>query len=207
LKTLGTLYDAKRQFDKAIQCYSRALLVYPNDVDVLHLRSMAYTQTKQGALAIADTTKCIQLDAKKSAPYEWRAGAYELVGQYDKAIDDLNKGMTLAPSNQKSRFLIHRADLFHELKKFKEAINDYSTLLKLNSLDETFWLKRGDCRMATGDYESAITDYTETIALSDTSTAYFARSRAYEKLGRLDLASKDRVKGEQLSRSKLVRPI
>lgn len=206
LQQLGSLYDSNKEYEKAIDCYSRALAVNPKQLDSLHMRSMAYGTLKKYDLAIADMDRFIELAPKRSRGYEWRASAHEQAGNWEKAIEDLKKAMSLAPEH-KLEFLAHRADLHARFKKYKQAEADYSVLLKANSLDDSFWLKRGDCRMALGDYNGAVKDYTETIDLNGASTAYFSRSKAYEKLGQRGLAERDRTEGKRLLKKKLVEPI
>jgi Flp pilus assembly protein TadD len=205
-KMLGTLYDAQRQYDQAIQAYSQALSINPKDVDILHLRAMAYAENKRSDLAIIDMTRCIQLDSKKGMTYMWRACAYEQNQNLVDALADITMAIQLAPPAHKYEYIAHRAEIFTKMNRQKEAIVDYNLLLKANALDDTFLLKRGDCKMALGDYSNAIKDYTQTIDLNDTSTAYFARSKAYEKLGMKELAAKDKAVGEQLLKRKAVSP-
>lgn len=205
-KMLGEMYDAKRDFRSAIVYYSAALAGNPIDLDVRHQRALAYIETKQNALAIADLDTCVEQFPQKYLALEWRAFAYEHTHQWDKAIADLNKAIAIS-QNHESDLIGHRADLYLKAGKLKEALKDYSTLIERNGLDETLWLKRGDCRMAMQDYKGAVQDYTGTIELNDSETAYFSRSKAYEKLGLQPLADKDRATAHKLSRRKIVAPL
>jgi tetratricopeptide (TPR) repeat protein len=168
---------------------------------------MAYTELKKPDLAIADMTMCIKLAPEKGSHYQWRAFAYEQKQQWNEALADLNKAVALCDPAHKNQFLSHRAEVYVKLNRLKDAINDYDTLLKANSMDDAFWLKRGDCCMALGNYKEAVKSYSETISLDDSSTAYFARSKAYAKLGQNDLAVKDKVAGDHLLQQKAINPI
>ncbi len=206
-KMLGTLYDAKRNYELAVKAYSSALQISPRDQETYHLRGMTYTELKKPDLAIADMSMCIKLAPEKGSHYQWRAFAYEQKHQWNEALADLNKAISLCDSAHKGQFLSHRAEIYVKLNKLKEAINDYDTLLKLNSMDDAFWLKRGDCCMAIGNYKEAVKSYSETISLDDSSTAYYARSKAYAKLGQNDLAVKDKTAGDHLLQQKAINPI
>jgi tetratricopeptide (TPR) repeat protein len=206
-KMLGTLYDAKRNYEAAVKAYSSALLISPRDQETHHLRAMAYTELKKPDLAIADMTMCINLAPDKGRHYEWRACAYEQKQQWNEALADLNKAVSLCDTAHKGQFLSHRAEVLVKLNRMKDAIDDYDTLLKANSMDDAFWLKRGDCCMAIGNYKEAVKSYSETISLDDSSTAYFARSKAYAKLGQNDLSMKDKAAGDHLLRQKAINPI
>ncbi len=206
-KTLGILFDAKRDYQQAINAYTRALAINPRDDGVLHLRGMAYTEIRRSDLAVADMSTCIKLGPTKSSHYQWRAFAYEQTHRWNEALADMNKAIALAEPSHKTKYMSHRAELYTKLNKLKEAISDYDTLLKANSQDDAFWLKRGDCCMALGNFKDAVTSYTETISLDESSTAYFARSKAYQKLGLFDLAAKDKATGDHLLKQRAINPI
>ena len=206
-KMLGTLYDAKRNYEGAVKAYTSALLISPRDQETHHLRGMAYTELKKTDLAIADMTVCIKLAPEKGSHYQWRAFAYEQKQQWTDALADLNKAVALCDAAHKGQFLSHRAEVYVKLNRLKDAVDDYDTLLKANAMDDAFWLKRGDCYMALGNYKEAVKSYSETISLDDSSTAYFARSKAYAKLGQNDLAMKDKAAGDHLLKQKAIEPI
>ncbi len=206
LEALGTIYGTTQRPEKSISYFSRAIAVAPGNKEYYHMRSMAYGQLKKYDLAIADMNRYIELAPGYRRGYAWRASAYEQSGEWDKAIADLNQAIKLSP-DAKLEFVALRADLFAKIKKYKQAIADYDLLLQANSLDDSFWMKRAECRMALKDYGGAIKDYTETIELGETSTAYFARSKAYKEFGRHDLAQKDKATAELLLKKKVVEPL
>ncbi|HEY9713696.1 MAG TPA: tetratricopeptide repeat protein [Chroococcales cyanobacterium] len=65
--------------------------------------------------------------------------------------------------------------------------------------DDVVYKARGDAYMLTGAYDKAVSDYTRAIENSPEYSArsYKAQAEAYDKLGKTDLAAKDRKKASQ----------
>jgi tetratricopeptide (TPR) repeat protein len=199
LMELGALYNDTQQFDKAIAALTRASSIAPQSPEIFHRRSMAYGSLKKHELAIADLTTYIKLTPTHNRGYQWRADEYRKAGQPAKAIADLN--LAIAKDNKKdSELLLQRADLYLELKDYDSALADYSELLKRNSLDDSIWFKKGQCCMQLKDYVGAVKAFTAVLEISDSSTAYYARSEAYAKLRDFKNAQKDKLAGDKQAR-------
>lgn len=70
---LGSLQQKQNKPDQAIANYSRAIAVYPEDMNSLVNRGELYLRTGQLEKAAADLTKAIQLDAGGKHPSGLRA--------------------------------------------------------------------------------------------------------------------------------------
>lgn len=70
---LGSLQQKQNQPDKAITNYSRAIAIYPEDMNSLVNRGELYLRTGQLEKAAADLTKAIQLDTNGKHPSALRA--------------------------------------------------------------------------------------------------------------------------------------
>ncbi|MBS2009310.1 MAG: tetratricopeptide repeat protein [Cyanobacteria bacterium SZAS TMP-1] len=193
---LGAYYASDGQHQKAVATFSEAIKLLPTNPEAYHQRSIAYGSLKQYEKAIDDLTAYIKLSPNSRRGYQWRASAYQQTGQWNKAIEDLNRAMQASPRDS-SEFIIQRADLYAKIKEYKKAIADYDTVLKLNSLDDTLWFKKGQALMNLKEYKKAIEAFTETIELNESSTAYYARSEAYEKLNNHAAAVKDKAAGDE----------
>lgn len=78
--------------------------------------------------------------------------------------------------------------------KIAEAVQDCDVLLKIEPDSAEVYRDRADLLMKLGKYRQAVSDYTSSIKYDDTKIAknYLLRAAAYDKLGRADLAAKDR---------------
>ena len=72
LYNLGMVYDYLGQWDKSIADYSRAIGVYPNDLDAYINRGVAYGNLGKWNSAIVDYSKAIEIDSRCSNAYSNR---------------------------------------------------------------------------------------------------------------------------------------
>ena len=86
----------------------------------------------------------------------------------------------------------NRGTVYKTIGKNKEAIEDYSNVIKLRPDIPKTYLSRGEVFLKTGNYTQAIKDYTQVIELeSDCFEAYFNRAVAYSGKGVFGLAIED----------------
>jgi len=87
---------AQQNYPKAIEVLSIASIEYPNEKDIFLLRGDYYSILNQGAFAIIDYTKVTELDKELAEVYYKRAGAYEQIRDYEKAIADYEKLLAMS---------------------------------------------------------------------------------------------------------------
>lgn len=142
--------------------------------------------------------------------YEKRANTYFHAKNYEKSIEDISKAIEINPEYGIGYW--QRAETYHKLGKYRAAIEDYDIAIKLKSLhlDPSYpwsitgiYVGRGDGYSALGEYTSAIKDYSVAIEIltkalrgTGVTSSYFfdyysKRSKAYERLGKHQLAKKD----------------
>jgi tetratricopeptide (TPR) repeat protein len=85
----------------------------------------------------------------------------------------------------------------HE-KRPARAVDDLTQAIELEPTRADFWLHRGDARARGEDQDGAIADFTQSITLAPTGTAYLHRARARRKKLLLDLALVDLDKAGEL---------
>ncbi|MFA7336878.1 MAG: tetratricopeptide repeat protein [Candidatus Obscuribacterales bacterium] len=134
-------------------------------------RSRLYRDTAQPEKAIADLTKVIEIPANKGGHVDWNL---------DQTLFD-------------------RANLYFAIHDYAHAIADYSKIIELDDDSEDAYQKRGDCQFALGQYKKALADYNLALKheVDPTAESYRARANAYEKLGKLELAAKDRKSAQE----------
>lgn len=132
--------------------------------------------------------------------YLQRSRLYRDTAQPEKAIADLSKVIEIPPSKgghidwNLDQTLFDRANLYFAIRDYAHAIADYSKIIDLDDDSEDAYQKRGDCQFALGQYKKALDDYNLALKheVDPTAESYSARANAYEKLGKPDLAAKDR---------------
>jgi tetratricopeptide (TPR) repeat protein len=86
----GTAYQNLGQLDQALQDLDRALAANPKDQAALIARGIVYRDRKDLHKAIDDFSRVLEIRADIDAYHE-RAQTYEAIGEYAKAIADLDR--------------------------------------------------------------------------------------------------------------------
>jgi len=92
-------YD-RRKFDKAIETYTLAIELNPNDYAIYNNRGAAYHATGEFQKAIDDYTKAVELNPYHFSAYNNRGAAYEDIGNIEQAIADYRQALELDPENK-----------------------------------------------------------------------------------------------------------
>jgi tetratricopeptide (TPR) repeat protein len=152
-KTRGYFYYYyKSEFAKAVTDLEKALSLNPNDDDIYY---------KLGEMHSTTLIENPNLN-------------------YEKAIGYYGKAVKLKP--KEIRYYAARANVFEKVKKYKEAIDDYSTLIELQPV-ERYYQARGENYLISNNYESAVKDFTKAIELlDDFYYLYEKRGEAFLKL-------------------------
>jgi tetratricopeptide (TPR) repeat protein len=119
--------------------------------------------------------------------YYNRGVAYERMGQYDKAIEDYNRAITLNPNYVEA--YCNRGGTYEKMDQYDKAIEDYNRAITLNpNYIETYY-NRGVTYEKMDQYDKAIEDYNRAITLNPNYIeAYYNRGVAYEKMGQYNKA-------------------
>ena len=94
----GDIYVKLKDYKKAEKTYNQAIKLYPNDPTCLNYRGSMYGwYTEEYEKAIADFSKCIEIDSSFTYGYVNRGSIYQIIKDYDNAILDLSKAIELDP--------------------------------------------------------------------------------------------------------------
>ncbi|KAJ7378009.1 Mitochondrial import receptor subunit TOM70 [Desmophyllum pertusum] len=93
-KLRGNKYFKGGKFDKAIECYTEAINLCPEDsktelATYYQNRAAAYEQQKNYEQVLADATKAIELNKKYSKAFMKRARAHEKLDKKEECLQDL----------------------------------------------------------------------------------------------------------------------
>jgi tetratricopeptide (TPR) repeat protein len=138
--------------------------------------------------------------------FKLRGQAYDLLGNYDKALSDFSQYIGADPSNPSGYLIRADAHTFHG--KHEKAIEDYSNAIRLDPSSTDAYLGRGIAYAAIERYEEAIRDLKKALsqqpenpdALYDTAVVYMLAKRPVDALSFLqkavDLESDPKFKQE-----------
>jgi tetratricopeptide (TPR) repeat protein len=164
----GLCYEKTKNHQSALTDYKKALsLVKNNPMQVAVLNNniaIVNRHLKHIDQAIKSDSIAIAAEPRYTAAYINRAELYMLTGKYQLAIEDLTT--TLNSKNTKQFFsmiLSNRADAKRMLKKYKDAINDYSYAIGLDPNNKLAYWNRAAAYNQNGDYQLADDDYSKAI--------------------------------------------
>ena len=92
-------YEAQenKQFDAAIEWYTKAIELNDEFAGAYNNRGNTYQDLKKYEKALADYNKAIALDTECVLAYNNRGNIYKVLKEYEKALADYDKAIALAP--------------------------------------------------------------------------------------------------------------
>lgn len=111
-------------------------------------------------------------------------------GQLDKAKEDLDKAIALAPYYYEAYY--HRGMIFMNLGQYGQALKDLDKAIDLNPLFYSAYNNRGMVLGNMGQLDKAIEDFTTAISLNQTDVnAFLNRGLLLLQVGRIENAASD----------------
>lgn len=189
IKEGRTLFQEKN-YSAAIEKYSQALQLAPNNKAALNNRADAFLQLNENDLAIADCNAVLQVDGKNVYAYNNRGWAFRRKKMFNEAMLDFNTALSINPANEWT--LQTRGLLLHEMKLYDLAIADFTELIRLNPKKTRVYTDRAISYFQIKDYDAALEDLTKAIELDKNyALAYSWRGFTFAKLNQLALAIDD----------------
>ena len=165
--------------DLAIEDFSRAIRMEPDNANFYYYRGDAYFNKGQYNPAIEDYTRAILLGLHYAVVFYNRGLAYYWIGDYERAIEDYTRTILLEPNV--SIAYNNRGLAYSDTGEYDPAIEDYTQAILLDPDNVNAYYNRGLAwHYGKGSYEQAIEDYTRTILLNpDNVNAYYYRGLAW----------------------------
>jgi tetratricopeptide (TPR) repeat protein len=157
-------------------------------------QAIATQEAKKFEQAVGEINRCIDSgglqDSNLAVALHNRGIAFTDLNRFEEAIEDFTASLRLRPEHANTYF--RRAHALHLMSEFDKAIADYTNVVRLDPNDGDAYLYRGAAWHDLGQFARAVDDYSVAIKIEPTPGAYYARSKAYESLGLVELAEKDR---------------
>lgn len=137
----GWLHHFNGSADLAIEDFSRAIVLRPDDLFAHYARGRAYRKRGSNAedvkKAIADFSVYLSRKPDDIHVLEWRAATFREARDFQSAVSDYDKLIKQAPKNSEYYYL--RGSCYQELKNIEKAKKDFETVLNIspNSIYKT----------------------------------------------------------------------
>ena len=193
----GIEAEQRGEKQQAIEHYTKAIWLQPDDGDTYFRRGRAYYATGSYDSAIQDYTKSLELDPDNAVTYSRRGGAHARKDEFVLAIQDFTKSLDLNPDDAVA-YPLRGAAHYHK-GEFDLAIQDYTKSLDLNPDDAVVYHLRGSAHARKDEFYLAIQDYTKSLDLDPNNAfTYLQRGLAHHRKGELDRAIQDYTKSLEL---------
>ena len=159
----GAAYYGKGDYDNALQDYSSAIRLDPQDVWSLTKRGGAYAKKKDFERALAELATAIHLNPKDESLYRTRGFIYATKEDWEKAIADYSQALLLDPKNSDALRL--RGDVYSNMGKLDTAISDFSAAIELDGKSALAYLGRAYALVEKHEFKQSLVDYREAIRL------------------------------------------
>ena len=104
--------------------------------------------------------------------------AYEKNGEYDKAIANYNKALSIMP--EAVLVYYHRGNIYLKKEQYDKAIVDYNKAIAIDPTDAVAYNSRGIAYRKKAQYDKALEDFNKAITIRPTYYGpYFGRARIY----------------------------
>jgi tetratricopeptide (TPR) repeat protein len=146
--TLGQLYYYDKQYEKAIDAFSRAADSLADErreqlkANILFIyRGDAYVEQGLFDQAIKDYGKALEVDSRDANAYNNRGTAYANQGEYQKSIEDFERAIQFAPNDPVSYFNL--GVTFVKLGENDKALSLFSQTIRVDPLFYKAYFNRG----------------------------------------------------------------
>ncbi|MGD9818949.1 MAG: tetratricopeptide repeat protein [Desulfomonilaceae bacterium] len=194
---------SKKQFDKAIVFFEKALKANPDDAVALIGRSRAALQLGDIEKALNDANTAIQKSPTYADAYGQRGVIFKMKQQAPEAIKDFSKAVEL--NNNYAWAYAQRADLYSRTQEQEKALKDADRALKskpdfVEGLRLRAWIlsRMGKCKEASEDFQK-VAKLSPNDAWSIQDTAWFLLTCPDEKLQDATKAMELAQKAAQMS--------
>jgi len=185
---------AQGRYDFAIDMASKSVTVKQPDAKGFLVRSIAYENQHKDKLALADLDNFLSQQSDKGA-YKRRATILEKFNMHAKALSDYR---VIQKVSYDGGIALREAVCLEKLNKNEEAIACLDRLLKHSPEDDAAYEVRGRIMAKLGRLKESAQDFSKAIQLVPSATLLRQRSIIYEKMGKKDLATRDRKEAEKI---------
>jgi tetratricopeptide (TPR) repeat protein len=163
LEQAKTLLD-REQYNRAIEVATQGLAIEPDNTELLNTRGLAYYNLDDYPNALIDFERYIELDQEDFIGFYNVGFVRNLTQDYEGAIEAFTQALTIEPLDVET--ITGRANAYYSLRRYDEAIADYSSVLEQEP-DNTYALSsRGYAYAYQGNIPAANDDFVKYIEVA-----------------------------------------
>ena len=162
---VGNMALVERAFDEAIEPFSRALSLAPDDVNARAGRGRAYAALGEHALALADFERAAALAPDKPMHHVGRANALALLGRMEEAVAATSRAIEVAPDHAGAHYTraVYRSHVDPDDPGVRA---DLDRAVELASHEMQYLRERADYLLDREKYDEALADIERALAIA-----------------------------------------
>ena len=154
---LGLAYYDKKQIDKSITWYFRALEINPNDYKLFNSMGIAYDEKRDFVNGEKYYLKCMEANPKYYSAYYNLAILYKNQDMIDKAVDAYKKALEVNP--RYSYAYNNLGNIYKNRQEYNKAIECYKGAVANLSTYTLAFANLAICYLKTNQYQDAFTAF------------------------------------------------
>ena len=174
----GNFLIMLKQTNRAIEAYSHAIDLNPNNAAAYNNRGVAYDSLGEFNKAITNYNIAIKLKPNLAEGYNNRGITYKEKGELDRAIKDFDKALEL--KSDFTEAYNNRGNAYRIIGNLSKSFADYNRAIRFNPKFAQAYSNRGVAYGIKDKIDEAIDDFTIAINLDQSyADAYYNRGNAY----------------------------
>lgn len=153
---LATAYLNQKDFDSALNAYTRAIVLDPGQAESYNNRGNVYTVLNQHELALKDYLKALSIDPTLEKTYNNIGIIHNKRKDFKRALVYYNKALELNADN--AGVYYNRANVYLQLNHLDKAFADYSQSIKLNPFQKKALYYRSQIYASEQKFADALAD-------------------------------------------------
>jgi len=187
---LGYEYMKKKDNERALQYFNKALMLNPGYLHVLNNRANIYIDMGKGDMAFNDLNKAIEAHPQQSFLYATRGTLYQKSNDCDQAIKDFSKAIEL--NTQMMGAYSNRGICYGQKGLMQLALDDFNKAIEVEPGSYQAYSNRGTIYLRGKQFEAALQDFSKAIEINRRYVdAFYNRALTYLILDKKDLALLD----------------
>lgn len=156
LVSSGIEYHNNQQYKQAIDCFDRALKVYPNSANVHYCRAISLYQLQNNEQALEAFENALACDKNLAEAHSGRAGALYRLGAFEHAIEAAERALLIDSKLEGAHF--NRALASSAIGNDHKAIESYSFVLTSDPSNSEALFNRALLLSRNGLHQMAVED-------------------------------------------------
>ncbi|MBT28235.1 MAG: hypothetical protein CMO01_01150 [Thalassobius sp.] len=172
------------KFSEAVSVISELVEKGVEDPSLYNMRGVAYFNLKENSKALTDFDKAISMKADDYRFYYNRGNVKRTLNRPESAVEDYTKAIEFEQGEYE--IYLNRALSLMAAHNLSESVEDFNIANQLsNGKDANVHFYRGKAYMVTEDFEKALSDFNDCIAITpENAEAYYGKA-----LAKINLAS------------------